>query len=281
VRIWRTSDGEVERTVSVPEAYAYLDVALTSAGNYWFRPDGAAVLLSLGKGTGQAQLFDLARGELVGRPTGPDFWAGINKVAFSPDGSRIAVVGGNQSGQICDLTTGQRVTPPFKHGGSLLDIDWSPDGRRVLTAGLAHDVRIWEAATGELSLSPLPTGKHHNRAGRWSADGRFIVTRSDDRLARVWDASSAEAVTPVFQHSGEIRWACITPDNRLITASEPNLLRAWDLIPTALAPDALVDYAKLLSGRRLNASGALIPLKSDELERLYRSLRARTPQLFE
>ena len=87
-------------------------------------------------------------------------------------------------------------------------------------------------------------------------------------------------MTPFLPHSGYIRWVCITPGNRLITASDPNLLRAWDLKPTLLPVDVITDYAKLLSGRRLNAGGVLLPLKLAELVELNRSLRVRAPQLF-
>jgi WD40 repeat protein len=123
-------------------------------------------------------------------------------------------------------------------------------------------------------------------SARWSADGRFIVTRGDhengeNKRTRVWDASTTEPVTPFLPHSGYIRWVCITPGNRLITASEPNLLRAWDLKPTPLPVDVIADYAKLLSGRRLNAGGVLLPIPAKELVALNQSLHARAPQLFE
>jgi len=59
------------------------------------------------------------------------------------------------------------------------------------------------------------------------------------------------------------------------------LLRAWDLKPTLLSSDILADYAKLLSGRRLNAGGVLLPIPAKELAELNRSLHARAPQLFE
>jgi hypothetical protein len=73
----------------------------------------------------------------------------------------------------------------------------------------------------------------------------------------------------------------MTRRDRLITASDPDLLRAWDLKVDSMPPAVLADYAKLLSGRRLNAVGVMLPLKQDELAELNRSLRARAPQLFE
>jgi WD40 repeat protein len=184
-------------------------------------------------------------------------------------------VGHDQKGTIVDLKTGKLSVPQFKHGGSLFNLDWSPDGKRLLTVGFG--VKVWDTSTGEMLGAPMVG----DRFARWSADGRFIATMTEDNRARVWDAATTEPVTPFLPHSDYIAWVCITPNNRLITSSSTNLLRAWDLKPTTLAPDVLADYAKLLSGRRLNAAGVLLPIPAKELAELAQSLRARAPQLFE
>jgi WD40 repeat protein len=291
VRVWRTSDGQLESAHPVPKNYYYGNVTHSQGGSYWFRPDGGAMLLYLDlkdeRKPGEPpsfheQLFDPFKGEWIGTPYNPYLWAGgnINKMGFSPDGSRLAIVTTGQSGHVFDLRLGGQESVHFKHGGDLLDLDWSPDGKRLLTAGLAPEVKVWDAATGAMVGAPLRIGTKPARAGLWSADGRFIVTRSDEQFARVWDAATTEAVTPLLRHTNDIRWVCITPNNRLITASDPNLLRAWDLKPTTLPVDVIADYAKLLSGRRLSPSGALLPLRALELADLASSLRTKAPELF-
>lgn len=89
-----------------------------------------------------------------------------------------------------------------------------------------------------------------------------------------------EGETPPLPHAGCVYWACVTPGNRLITASAPNLIRAWDLRPTHLPAEVIADYAKLLSGRQLSPGGVLLGLKAEELTALSRSLRVRAPELF-
>jgi WD40 repeat protein len=281
VRVWRTSDGGLERTFTVPDSLWYLPPLKVPDG---FRPDCGALLFGFGETfeDRQLQLFDLASDKLTGKPFAFSRLSGdVNRMRFSPDGSRIASVGHDQSGSIIDFQTGELAAPQFKHGGTLTDLDWSPDGKRLITAGYSSETKLWDATTGEMLLAPMGVGDKPSLAARWSADGRFIVTRNDDNRARVWDASTAEAVTPLLRHSEYIRWACITPGNRLIIASDPNLLRAWDLKPTDLPVDVIADYAKFLSGRRLSASGVLLPVKASELAELSRSLRARAPMLFE
>ena len=151
----------------------------------------------------------------------------------------------------------------------------------MLTAGTSPDARIWDAATGEQLLSPLTLSSEPIRAARWSSDGRFIVARSDDQFVRVWDAATAEPVTPKLRQESYVRFAGLLPNGRLLIATDPNTIRAWDFTETRLAPDALADYARLISSRRLSPGGTLLPIKPDELAALRRSLATRAPELFQ
>jgi WD40 repeat protein len=159
-------------------------------------------------------------------------------------------------------------------------VDWSPDGKRIAMAGLTPEIRVWNAASGELSLPPLRLGNQPLQTVMWSLDGRFLVARSDENLVRVWDAATGEPVTPVLKHNSFVRLAHLVANNRLVTLSLPNLMRAWDLTETRLPADVIADYAKLVAGRRLSAAGLLLPLKPEELAKLSRSLRARAAELF-
>jgi WD40 repeat protein len=148
-------------------------------------------------------------------------------------------------------------------------------------AGATPDARVWDASTGDLSLPPLRIGDQPLGMVMWSLDGRFIVARSGENVVRVWDSTTGEAVTPLLKHNGELRLAHLVANNRLITLSLPNVMRAWDLTETELPAEVIADYAKLVAGRWLNAAGVLLPLKPTELAELSRSLHTRAPQLFE
>ena len=267
IRVWRTTDGGLERTIQIPGPFT--DAA-------YFNPDAKSALLVQEDGT--YQWFDLESEKTFGTAFHPPL---VWEMCFDPTGQRIAITGKDQSTRIWNARTGEPLGPPFKHAGTALNLDWSPDGRRVVTAGLSSEARIWDATTGEQLLSPLVLSTEPTQAARWSPDGRFIVTRSDDQLVRVWDAATAEAVTPKLRQENYVRFACLRANNRLILGIDPNLVLALDLMETRLPADVIADYAKLVSGRRLNAAGVLLPLKPDELADLSRSLHARAPQLFE
>ncbi len=267
IRVWKTASGELEQTFPLSE-----DRELVVE----FHSDGRR---AFAQRADDMELFDFRSQQSLCIVPHPRLPSVVERVAFDEHWTRIGMIG-SQYGGVYDLQT-RRSTPPLKHGEKLTGLDFSPDGQRFVTAGLGAHAKIWDSATGELLLQPFRIGRQAILFACWSADGRFIATPSEENVARVWDAATAEAVTPLFRHDGEVLFAAVTRNNRLVTLSEPNLLRAWDLKPCLLTPELISDYAKFVSGRRLNAGGALLPLKAEELAELDRSLRIRAPQLFE
>lgn len=267
VRCWKTVDGSLEWTVS-PK----------SDGQVMLFPDGRTGL-GVSQDTQKFALFDLVEG--TERPASfADTPLEIRAEVLSPAADRFALAGNIRWSRIYDSRSTEPLTPPLRHDGEVAFLDWSPDGRRITTAGDNPEVRVWDAASGELLLPPLRLGTSPVTTGLWSLDGRFIVARSDDNLVRVWDAATGEPVTPPLRHDGFVRFARMLANNRLITMSLPDVMRAWDLVETPLPADVIADYARLASGRRLNAAGAMVALKPDEITELNRTLHARAPELF-
>lgn len=268
IRWWRTMDGSLERTLSTPDDLIVGDLF----------PDGRTAAAYHRRGGGFF-LFDSVTNSITQIPMDPMV---INKWAFHPAGDRFAPVDEERpTTRVWSRDGGVPLTAPLNHLGRLTCVDFSPDGRWLLTAGRTPVVRIWDAATGEQVRDALQLGTKPLETAQWSLDGRFIVARSDDNLVRVWDSTTGEAVTPMLPHSGYVRYAILGQDNRLITFSLPDVMRVWELDESRLPLEALADYAKLVSGRRLNANGIFLALPGDELAVLERSLRQRAPQLFQ
>jgi hypothetical protein len=265
--IWNTSDGSLKREAPLPEqAHLHLEagMGLDSLVVVAHLPDGAFRLLNLANSQWVSERLKAQE---------------VNQIQFSPDRTRLATVGSDQCGRIWDACTGQPLTPPFKHGGNLFSVEWSPDGRRVVTGGLSGEAKVWDAATGEPILPPMGL-RGSTRVAHFSPDGRFLAALSSDHTARVWDAATAEAVTPVLHHSGEVRAVMVTTNNRIVTVSDPAVIRAWDLMPTRLPATVVADYARLLAGRKLDRNGVLQKLPASELGGLGYALRSTHPELF-
>ncbi len=274
VRFWRTSDGNLERTVKL-QGDGQIACINAQSSTCLVR-----LTFSSDEGTEAVYRFlDLDSGAVIGEtqrlPT-TDF-----DLVFSPDGKRVALLDELGPVTILETRTARLITSKIRHKAKLKWAQWDLAGRRLLTVGHNDEVLIWNAETGEQLLGPLRTAGSGIRLARWSPDGRFIITNGNDHKVRVWDATTGECVTPAWQHPDFVGPFFMTKDNRVITATYANnALRAWDLKETTLPQDVLADYARLLSGRHLSAAGAMLVMKPEELAKLDDSLHATHPEFF-
>ncbi|HKX00492.1 MAG TPA: WD40 repeat domain-containing protein [Bryobacteraceae bacterium] len=79
----------------------------------------------------------------------------IFALAFSPDGSRIAVAGASEEVPVYKTETGERVATCKGHTGTYA-IAFSPDGDQLATGGFDGKVRIYEVASGKLARDFVP-----------------------------------------------------------------------------------------------------------------------------
>ena len=72
---------------------------------------------------------------------------GVNAVAFSPDGTRVATGSEDGSARVFDAATGAEISR-FRHGKAVYTVAFSPDGTRVATGSEDGSARVFDAATG-------------------------------------------------------------------------------------------------------------------------------------
>jgi WD40 repeat protein len=153
-----------------------------------FTPEGTHLLAASQQGVIQRSWPGL---ELVREFPNP--WLAIHDLAFSPEGDRLGLAGGE----------------PASFGGLAI---WSwPDGHRIADA-VAHDDVIYQLA--------------------WKPDGNGLVTVSGDRSARrwSWEGGLTARGEPLAGHSRAVTAAVVLPELRqLVTASRDHSLRLWDL----------------------------------------------------
>ena len=91
----------------------------------------------------------------------------IFALAFSPDGSRIAVGGVSSDVAIYDTESGQRVAACKGHGGGVFVIAFHPSGGRLATGGFDGVVRVYDAESGSevRSFVPVPVETAESASG--------------------------------------------------------------------------------------------------------------------
>ncbi len=156
-------------------------------------------------------------------------------VAWSPDGTRLAVARGGTLGLYrLDGTNLVRLAEAAAHVDAIQDVAWSPDGRFVASGGFQR-VRTW---TGD-ALKPV-LDQSAGLAGRVTAlafGGDGVLAVGDAAPARAGHVRLIEGAT-----TGTGRWAgswrahgdgvldmAFSADGqRLVTAGGDHLVRVWD-----------------------------------------------------
>lgn len=82
----------------------------------------------------------------------------IFAVAWSPDGTRIAVAGASPEITIYDAETGARIGAGKGHIAGIYAVAFSPDSQTLAAGGFDGQIRLYRTSTGELtrSFSPVP-----------------------------------------------------------------------------------------------------------------------------
>jgi WD40 repeat protein len=212
-----------------------------------FSPDGTTLASA---GRNQAKLWDVVTGrfllDLKLRNT-------MNSLAFSPDGSRLAV--GSQAAfgfaggvDVYELEQGRGIRTFRGLMGQVQKTIFSPDGQ--LVAGLSQDwqVAIWDAASGQLRLIlDVPQGLVADNSGlAFSPDGRRFAF-SAGRQAKLWDADTGKELGAWKLPDGLQDTLAFRKDNQLLLLR----MESIDGEPLADSLTSRVDHPRVMRLRNL------------------------------
>ena len=192
---------------------------------------------------GPVRLYDWRTGQLQNTLNQPG-----RSVAFSFDGSRLAVAGANSGITIYDTANGQgRQTLPT--AAEIWSVNFSPDGRRLLATSWSTNAFLW--ALDHPGPPALLSGHLlHVWSAVFSADGNTIATTSSDQTVRLWNAGNLASQFILHGGASEIWCAAFRPDGRLLaTGGKDQNVLLW---PTSVNPPLRelphdTDYATLFS----------------------------------
>src|SRR5262249_38508330 len=135
----RDEDGGEPLTLARNPGYPYLSVGQTRHGPW------------IAVAAPKPSLYMLDQAGRVRRTVDLTDKGYLNDVAVSPDGTRLAMVGGapvHKEFKVYDVASGTELRAFHGHDGWIHGLAFSPDGTQIASASEDGTARVWNAATG-------------------------------------------------------------------------------------------------------------------------------------
>jgi WD40 repeat protein len=189
-------------------------------------PDGTTAVVA-DAGTTLVRRYDLTNGKEIGETALDDLGA-INRVAASPDGRFVALVGCKQ---FALLAADGRVVAYAREralSNGAFALAFAPDGRSlVFSAG--RNLFVWCAETARETNRVRLDAKYFMDAA-FTPDGRRVLTASKEGAVRVWDTATWACERAFAWDVGPLRAVAVSPDgHRAAAAGDSGRVVVWDL----------------------------------------------------
>jgi WD40 repeat protein/serine/threonine protein kinase len=249
----RLASASLDKTIKVWDAQTGQNPATLKKGglvrSVAISPDGkrlAAAGLAPGEsgkgplgGGGEVKVWDIQTGKELHSLKG-----GAAKVAFSPDGKRLAsaglvyVPGKEPVGEVkvWDAHTGKELLT-LKGGGA--SVAFSPDGKHLASAGgvynrlqlQASEVKVWDAHTGKELLTlngggvfPGVSSDGGGLSATFSPDGKRLASASGKEI-KLWDAQTGKELRTLKCGGMTVAYS---PDGKRLASSGHPGVTVWD-----------------------------------------------------
>jgi WD40 repeat protein len=150
------------------------------------------------------------------------------RVAFSPDGTRLASTGADGTVKVWDTRSANGIVSLPRPDGRWVLTMLSPDGQSVLTIQ-DRVLRLWDAATGKprgVTITfPLPLLDYDV-----TPDWRLMPVVDASNTVTIWDLTTGRVVRTIPGLAADTNDVTITPDGkRLAISNKGGAIQLWDV----------------------------------------------------
>ena len=152
----------------------------------------------------------------------------VNSIAYSPDGTHLAV--GDDKGvlQVWDIATGQVVLFCLGHSAAIQSVVYRPDGQQLASGSDDKTVKLWNPSTGKC-LRTLEGHENWVRSVVYSPDGQQLASGSDDDTVKLWNPSTGKCLRTLEGHENSVLSVVYRPDGQqLASGSDDKTVKLWN-----------------------------------------------------
>jgi len=153
-------------------------------------------------------------------------------VAYSPDGSLLAVAGGTP-GQLGEVKLFRPLDGTLvRELGPFADVAYravfNPAGNKLAVGGADRSIRVFDVASGKQEV--LIEDHADWVVGLcWSSDGAKLASGSRDKTSKLFNAANGESLTTYSGQGEQIFSVAMSADNKLVlTAGADKKIHAWN-----------------------------------------------------
>jgi RNA polymerase sigma factor (sigma-70 family) len=151
----------------------------------------------------------------------------VFRLAYSPDGKKIAAVGAGRPITLWDAETGKEVRH-VPGRGQPIGVAFSPDSKTLVTAARTGILSLWDVDTGQF-VREL-TGHNDGVQGlAFAPDGKTLASAGNDDTLRLWDPAAGTEKRRLDCGQHGLYHVAFSPDGKLLaTAGADGTIRLWD-----------------------------------------------------
>lgn len=157
--------------------------------------------------------------------------ASVLSVAWSPDGSKLAVGSTDHIVRVLDAQTGNILAVLEGHSEEVFAVAWSPDGTQIASGGPDHTVRIWDATSGQrvttipVTSNTLPTTIF---SISWNPNGTEIACGTGAAVA-IYETITGDLKQSFLEHNRFVMSVNWDNDGKyLVTGSWDGSINIWN-----------------------------------------------------
>jgi WD40 repeat protein len=153
---------------------------------------------------------------------------GVSTVAFSPDGSRLAIADTDGDIHLWHAQTVQRLLICKGHFSRVWSVAFSPNGELLASGSEDHTVRLWDVQTGQC-LKCLQGHSHWVTSVVFHVEEDVLISSSHDGTIKFWHLYTGECFNTLDGHSSRVWQVAVSPNGKYVASgSNDRTVKLWD-----------------------------------------------------